>query len=76
MSEITWTADNNSSFLNGVRWARTRLGALRAAIRYANDELHGEGEIRLYEDHDLTDVYVAGLLAGTPRFKWVRKENA
>lgn len=75
--QITWTASNNSSFLNGSRKAKTMLGAVRAAIKYANGELMGEGTITItiYEDGEDGEVereYMAGLLAGTPRFKWIR----
>jgi len=47
---IYWTAKNNSSFLNGVREARTMLAAVRAARRYVDGELYGDGIISFYDD--------------------------
>lgn len=48
--KITWSAKNNSSFLNGSRAAKTIRGAVRAARRYVNDELYGEGSIVIMQD--------------------------
>lgn len=42
-----WTACNPYSYLNGVVEARTLLGAVRAGRKYVEDELGGEGEIRI-----------------------------
>lgn len=49
---IYWTAKNNSSFLNGSRSAKTMLGAVRAARRYVDGELYGEGTISYYNHPD------------------------
>ena len=40
---ITWTASNNSSFLDGCREASSIAAAVRAARRYIRYELCGEG---------------------------------
>ena len=50
MSNVTWTASNNSSFLNGEREAKTIKGAVRAARQYVRGELMGEGRITIFED--------------------------
>lgn len=47
---ITWTASNNSSFLNEERTSKTILAAVRAARSYAREELNGEGKITIYEN--------------------------
>jgi hypothetical protein len=47
---ITWTASNNSSFLNGTREAKTLLAAVRDARQYIRGELLGEGVATFYED--------------------------
>lgn len=70
--KITWTGSNNSTFLNGAEPARTILGAVRAAIKYGNGELMGEGKLTIMEDGEEIRRYEAGLLAGTPRFDWKR----
>lgn len=48
--KITWSAENNSSFLNGQRSAKTMRGAVIAARRYLYNELYGEGTITYYAD--------------------------
>jgi hypothetical protein len=53
---ITWTAKNNSSYLNGRRSANTMRGAVSAARRYLADELYGEGTILYYEGDDDTPI--------------------
>ena len=70
--KITWTGSNNSTFLNGSEPAQTILGAVRAAIRYGNGELMGEGKLTIMENGNPVRQYEAGLLAGTPRFDWKR----
>lgn len=47
---ITWTAKNNSSYLNGARSAKTMRGAVKAARSYLLNELYGEGEITYLVD--------------------------
>jgi len=72
---ITWSAKNNSTYLAGSRSARTMRGAVRAAIRYGNSELMGEGELTIFEDGNPSRVYEAGLLAGTAKFAWKRTDR-
>jgi hypothetical protein len=48
--KITWSASNNSSYLNGSRSAPTILAAVRAARAYVRGELYGEGVITIYVD--------------------------
>jgi hypothetical protein len=50
MSKITWSAKNNSSYLNGSRSAPTLRAAVIAARAYVRGELYGEGEITIYVD--------------------------
>ncbi len=50
MSKITWSASNNSSFLNGSREAKTVAGAVRASRAYIRDELYGEGKATIFAD--------------------------
>ena len=47
---ITWSAKNNSSYLNGSRSAPTILAAVRAARAYVRGELYGEGTLTIYVD--------------------------
>ncbi len=63
--KITWTANNNSSFLNGVREAKTIVMAVRAARKYIREELYGEGMAIIYIDgepvrKDEYSIYTAG----------------
>ena len=51
-NEITWSAKNNSSFLDGSRPAKTIRGAVTAARAYVMGELYGEGKITIYVDGD------------------------
>ena len=72
---ITWTAANSSTYLNGSRRARTVLGAVRAAIKYGNGELFGEGKITIMEDGDMIREYCAGIVPyGIPACKWMRMD--
>jgi len=48
--KITWTARNNSSFLDGVMKAKTIPGAVRAARKYIREELYGEGIATIFLD--------------------------
>ena len=52
MSKITWTASNNSSFLNGYREASSIAAAVRAARAYIRGELYGEGRATIFSDGD------------------------
>ena len=47
---ITWSAKNNSSFLNGRRKAKSVLAAVRAGRAYVRGELYGEGTLTIYVD--------------------------
>ena len=49
-SKITWSAKNNSSYLNGSRSASSVRAAIRDGRRYIRDELYGQGIITVYED--------------------------
>jgi len=51
---ITWTASNNSSFLNDRRSAKTIRAAARDARRYVDNELYGQGVISFYDDDNDT----------------------
>ncbi len=67
MNNITWSASNNSSFLNGSRNAQSVLAAVRAGRQYLNSELCGEGTITIYQDGveiraDTKDIFT--------NFKW------
>jgi hypothetical protein len=48
-NQITWSAKNNSSYLNGARTARTVRGAVTAARAYVMSELYGEGTLTIFE---------------------------
>ena len=50
MSKITWSASNNSSFLNGSREAKSVAAAVRAARQYIRGELYGEGKATIFSD--------------------------
>ena len=50
MAKITWSAKNNSSYLNGQRTATSILAAVRAARAYVRGELYGEGTLTIYAD--------------------------
>ena len=50
MSNITWSAKNNSSFLNGSRPAKSLAAAVRAARAYIRTELYGEGAATIFDD--------------------------
>lgn len=47
---ITWSAKNNSSFLNGSRQAKTVRAAVIAGRNYVRGELYGEGTLTIYQD--------------------------
>ena len=53
-TKITWTAKNNSSFLNGRRSANSERSAVVAARAYLRGELCGEGKISYFEGDDST----------------------
>jgi hypothetical protein len=69
---IYWTAENNSSFLNGHRSAKTLRGAVIAARRYIDGELYGEGTayFRTAPDSCLDPIRIDSKSIFTG-FKWV-----
>lgn len=71
MSKITWSAKNNSSFLNGSRPASSVLAAVRAARGYVQGELYGEGVITIFSDGEPIREDEKSIFTG---FKWVSKE--
>lgn len=70
MSKITWTAKNNSSFLNGSRPANTMRSAVTAAKRYVEGELYGEGTITIFEDGNPVRQLERSIFTG---FRWESK---
>jgi len=68
--KITWTASNNSSFLNGSRPAPTIAAAVRAARAYVRGELYGEGTIFIMVDGDPVRRDERSIFTG---FRWVTK---
>ncbi len=69
-SKITWSAKNNSSFLNGSRPAKTIRGAVTAARAYVMGELYGEGTLTIFVDgspirQDEKSIFTGG--------RWVTK---
>ena len=69
MKKITWTAKNNSSFLNGRREAKTELGAVRSARKYVENEIGGEGTIYYFKGYDETPFRTDSKTIFTG-FKW------
>ena len=67
MSNITWTASNNSTFLNGEREALTLLGAVRAGRKYLRSELAGEGVVTIYADGEPVRVDRNDIFTG---YRW------
>lgn len=66
--KYTWSAKNNSSYLNGERAAKTLRGAVIAARRYVMGELCGEGIITIYADGEPVRQDERSLLTG---WMWV-----
>jgi hypothetical protein len=67
-----WTARNNSSYLNGRRYASSLLAAVRAARSYVRNELYGEGSFTVYADgypvrHDERSIFT--------QYKWVKRDQ-
>ena len=50
MTSITWSASNNSSFLNGSRKAKSMRAAVLAARAYVRGALYGEGKLTIFVD--------------------------
>jgi hypothetical protein len=73
LGKITWSAKNNSSFLNGSRPASSVLAAVYAGRRYVRDELYGEGTVTIYEDEEPVRQDECSIFTG---FRWnVRKDG-
>lgn len=53
---ITWTASNNSSFLNGSRQAKSVTAAVRAGRNYIRNELYGEGTLTIYDNEQIVRI--------------------
>ena len=74
MSKIYWTAKNNSNFLNRSRSAKTLIGAVRAARKYVDGELYGEGKVSFFDnkdDHEPIRTDEKSIFTG---FKWATRE--
>lgn len=71
MSKITWTASNNSSFLNGSREASSIAAAVRAARAYIRGELYGEGRATIFSDGDPVREEERSIFTG---FQWQSKD--
>ena len=67
---ITWTAKNNSSYLNGSRAAPTILAAVRAARAYVRGELYGEGTLIVMVDGEPVRRDERSIFTG---FRWTTK---
>lgn len=65
--KITWSASNNSTFLNGSRPAKSIRDAVRQARAYLRGELMGEGEISIYEDGKIVRCDEYSIFTG---YKW------
>lgn len=50
MNKITWSAKNNSSFLNGSTRANSVRAAVIAGREYVRGELYGEGILTIFAD--------------------------
>ena len=65
--KITWSASNNSTFLNGSRTAKSIRDAVRQGRAYLRGELMGEGEISIYEDGEIVRCDECSIFTG---YKW------
>lgn len=65
---ITWTAKNNSTFINGERGARTLLGASRAAKSWIRNEAYGEGIATIMVDGEPVRTIERSIFTG---YRWV-----
>lgn len=68
MPKITWSAKNNSSYLNGNRQAESMRAAVRAARAYVRGELYGEGTLTIYVDGHPVRQDERSIFTG---FRWV-----
>lgn len=50
MGKITWSAKNDSYYLNGQESAKSVRAAVIAARHYLENEMMGYGRITIYED--------------------------
>lgn len=65
---VTWTAKNNSTFIDGQRDARTVLGAARAAKSWIRNEAYGEGVATIMIDGEPVRTIERSIHTG---YKWV-----
>lgn len=66
-NQITWTANNSQSFLNGVRSARSVHAAIVAGRSYVRRELLGEGVVTVFKDGEPVRQDGCNLFSG---FRW------
>ena len=66
-NKITWTASNNSSFMNGSREASSIAAAVRAARAYIRGELYGEGRATIFADGEPVRDDECSIFTG---FRW------
>ena len=71
-AKITWTARNNSSYLNGQQMASSVLAAVREARRYIRNELYGEGSSTIFADGEPIREDECSIFTG---FKWIVKKD-
>lgn len=72
MSKITWSAKNNSSFLNGSRPAKSIRAAVLAGRKYVHNELYGEGKLTIFEDGYPVRQDECSIFTG---FKWTTRTD-
>ncbi len=72
MSKITWSAKNNSSYLNGSRSAKSVRAAVIAGREYVRNELCGEGVLSIYEDGRPIRQDERSIFTG---YKWVTRAD-
>lgn len=70
MSKITWSAKNNSSYLNGSRPAKSVRAAVMAGRKYVRGELYGEGTLTIFEDGQPIREDESSIFTG---HKWVTR---
>ena len=47
---ITWSAKNDSNYLNGYESAKSVRAAILAGRKYVENEIQGSGKLTIYED--------------------------
>lgn len=71
MKKVTWTAKNNSSFLNGQRSAQSIQAAVKAARKYIREELYGEGTATIFVDSSPVRQDECSIFT---KFKWETRQ--